>query len=69
MNKFLPLCQRHARNISQNSKTVLHNLYKYLVETFPDILITPAEITFQFNITPLGICKGSHEIMTTLILH
>lgn len=69
MNKFLPLCQRHVRNISQNSKTVLHNLYKYLVETFPDILITPAEITFQFNITPLGICKGSREIMTTLILH
>lgn len=67
MNKFLPLCQRHAENLSQNSKTVLYNLYMYLAKTFPNIHITPLEITFQLNIIPLGICKGSHEIMTTLI--
>lgn len=68
MNKFLPLCQRHAKNLSQNSKTVLHNLYMYLAKTFPDIYITQLKITFALNITPLGICNSSHEITTTLII-
>lgn len=68
MNKFLPLCQRRPEILSQNSKTVLHKLCMYLAKTFPDIHITPLEITFQLNITPLGICRGSHEITTTLII-